>query len=336
MLFAWVAAASMALALEAEPSVAVLPAQFEGTLDAPWRNSFEQGLGEQVQAQGARLVSADEVQGDAAGCDQPSCWRATASAVGAAHLIRIVVQVQERDFDIAAELIDATAGMVIARGRDRCELCGVGEAQAATVTRVRALLQQLERRTMPGTLIVHSTPTGADLRLDGAPVGVTPAELSVAPGDHVLDVARDGYRPTSRTVAMAAGLEQSFDVRLDPVPDQPSRPRRPWGWASLGVGAGLLAPGIALLVIDQRPYTRRCEADATGRCRFRYDTLAGGIALTSVASALAITGVVLLATRRRATRRAAPEAWRGAGPRWSHRGARLAGTPAPRRRTAAP
>jgi serine/threonine protein kinase len=56
-----------------------------------------------------------------------------------------------------------------------------------------------------GKLFVNATPWG-QVSIDGQPVGNTPkANLSVAPGTHVVRVERDGYEPVERTVVVAAG-----------------------------------------------------------------------------------------------------------------------------------
>jgi hypothetical protein len=65
------------------------------------------------------------------------------------------------------------------------------------------------------TLEISSTPSNADIDLDGAFAGNTPSSLGVAPGEHNVRIAKNGYKPWERklrslsgTVRIAAELEQ--------------------------------------------------------------------------------------------------------------------------------
>ena len=64
------------------------------------------------------------------------------------------------------------------------------------------------------TLEISSTPSNADIDLDGAFAGNTPSSLGVAPGEHIVRIAKSGYKPWERklrslsgTVRIAAELE---------------------------------------------------------------------------------------------------------------------------------
>jgi len=60
--------------------------------------------------------------------------------------------------------------------------------------------------------------------------------------------------------------------------------------------------GSVLIAIDEDAITSRCSGEnvnSVGVCKFRRDTLGGGIALVSVGVAAAVTGAVLLVVRRR-------------------------------------
>jgi hypothetical protein len=45
-----------------------------------------------------------------------------------------------------------------------------------------------------GTLVVNTNPEGASVVIDGKPRGLTPLSVSVAPGDHVLEIVTEGDR----------------------------------------------------------------------------------------------------------------------------------------------
>ena len=68
----------------------------------------------------------------------------------------------------------------------------------------------------PASLTVESTPSGADIEIDGAFVGNTPSTVSVAPGSHQITVKKKGFTDwaktlnvTGGTVHLSAELEQT-------------------------------------------------------------------------------------------------------------------------------
>ncbi len=55
------------------------------------------------------------------------------------------------------------------------------------------------------SLTIDSTPTGADIEIDGAFVGNTPSTVSVAPGNHQIAVKKKGYADWTRTLKVTGG-----------------------------------------------------------------------------------------------------------------------------------
>ena len=70
-----------------------------------------------------------------------------------------------------------------------------------------------------GTADVRSTPPGAQIKVDGAPAGLTtPATLDkLKPGPHQFDITTAGYEPWSKRVAVAAGRTARVEAVLVPV-----------------------------------------------------------------------------------------------------------------------
>jgi hypothetical protein len=67
------------------------------------------------------------------------------------------------------------------------------------------------RITTPGTVVVASTPRGSEVIVDGEARGVTPLTLSLPPGDHVLELRRNGL--TRRfPISLAPGAELSQEL----------------------------------------------------------------------------------------------------------------------------
>ncbi len=57
----------------------------------------------------------------------------------------------------------------------------------------------------PASLAVDSTPSGADIEIDGAFVGNTPSTLSVAPGSHQITVKKKGFTDWTKTLNVTGG-----------------------------------------------------------------------------------------------------------------------------------
>jgi PEGA domain len=65
------------------------------------------------------------------------------------------------------------------------------------------------------TVIVKSTPAGADINVDGKFMGNTPSTIQLTPGDHVVSVEKEGLRPWERGMTITAGGNITIDATLD-------------------------------------------------------------------------------------------------------------------------
>lgn len=81
----------------------------------------------------------------------------------------------------------------------------------------------------PATLVITSDTPGARIKIDGADTGkVTPAELQVAPGAHVVQVALAGEEGTTQSMTARYGQRHEMSVELgsralvDPFGDSPA------------------------------------------------------------------------------------------------------------------
>lgn len=96
----------------------------------------------------------------------------------------------------------------------------------------------------PARVRVTSTPSGAHVEIDGASVGETPLEVSVAPGDHVVALSLDGYADEQSALTLSGPGETGvlvFSLR---------RPARP-----VHVGATAAARS-GTLTISTTPWSR--------------------------------------------------------------------------------
>ena len=151
-----------------------------------------------------------------------------------------------------------------------------------------------------GTLEVRGT-DGADVMLDGVRLGVLPATapFRVEAGRRTLEIRKDGFHPTTRSLEIPAGGVARETVTLvavtpetvakpgggpgaagGPVPagPDPGRSQRLLGWVFTGAGVALMATGgIGFLVrkgyVDD--YNIRCPgvgADQSPECADKADS----------------------------------------------------------------
>lgn len=69
------------------------------------------------------------------------------------------------------------------------------------------------------TLEISSTPSGADVEIDGKFVGDTPSSIGVPPGEHKLKIAKTGYVTWERTISTSTG---SIHLSPELVANSPS------------------------------------------------------------------------------------------------------------------
>ena len=65
------------------------------------------------------------------------------------------------------------------------------------------------------SVVVSSTPAGADITIDGKFVGNTPSTLKLAPGDHTILIASPGFKPWQRSISVGNGGNVSVDATLE-------------------------------------------------------------------------------------------------------------------------
>lgn len=87
-----------------------------------------------------------------------------------------------------------------------------------------------------GTLVVNTTPPGANVSVDGAAVGFTPVTLpNILPGNHTVTLSKDGYVTASQQIAITAGTTYPLTVALSP-----SSPLSAFPMRTPGLTAGTL------------------------------------------------------------------------------------------------
>ncbi len=69
-----------------------------------------------------------------------------------------------------------------------------------------------------GVLSISSNPIGADVYIDGVPKGVTPLEIEVEPGRHILRLELEGYKPIEKEIEISAGESSKLNFELKALP----------------------------------------------------------------------------------------------------------------------
>jgi hypothetical protein len=72
---------------------------------------------------------------------------------------------------------------------------------------------------MQASLTIDSTPTGADIEVDGAFTGSTPSTLALAPGSHEITIKKKGFIPWSRKMNVTGG-NIHLNAELEQAPKQ--------------------------------------------------------------------------------------------------------------------
>jgi hypothetical protein len=101
---------------------------------------------------------------------------------------------------------------------------------------------RLKSRATVGVLVVKSPVTNAGVSIDGDNSGMAPTEAFVAPGEHAIEVRREGYHPAKTRAVIAAGERREIEVPLDVDGGVFSRW---WFWTGVSV---VVAGGVALAV----------------------------------------------------------------------------------------
>jgi hypothetical protein len=225
---------------------------------------------------------------------------AAASVSGGPYRARLSVRVtKKKDYALTLTVLgpgDAT----VAAPTDECKGCSLEQVGA----KIDALVQQATERlasTEPppaaaASVSVRSEPLGARVLVDGTERGFTPQVLELPPGEHTIAVDKPGFVAQEHELTVEAGAEQELALVLVAAPPADGKGKRKakgskagskagrglkiGGGVMLGLGLAGVATGVAMILVDQEPMPQRCEGDDVdfrGVCRYRYDTLTGGI-----------------------------------------------------------
>jgi TolB-like protein len=293
------------------PRTAILPLVVEGELPDSDREALTSQLVEGLQRGSFEVVTPEQVSA-AVGkddCSKPGCMQKIAKETGATHIVRATIGVVDRDYTVKVELYDADGAKIVSSS-DGCEICGVMDVGGLIETQAATMRTKLDALASgPASIGIVSVPEGADVTLDGEPFGITPIDKSIIPGDHVIRVSKEGYIAVQEQRTFVEGARETLNYELEKVPNR--LPKRPWGWASLGVGIAAVGGGVAMTVLHDRPYKlgAACEGtqiDPDGDCQFLFNTKYLGLGLGLGGAALVTLGVaILINTSKKSARKQA-------------------------------
>ncbi len=139
---------------------------------------------------------------------------------------------------------------------------------AADDARLGELVRLRDQCRSIGHIRVVSSPTGATVRVDQrATPMMTPADLALSVGSHVIVVGKPGFESVTQTVeAHAAGVDEAMFTL--PVAAVAEPHHRWWLWTTIGVGVVAIAAGTTYALTRGRddPRLPPIACDATG-CR---------------------------------------------------------------------
>jgi hypothetical protein len=290
---------------------AILPLVVEGALPDADRESLTNQLVEGLQRGSFEVVTPEQVSAAVGNddCSKPGCMQKIAKETNATHIVRAIVEVVDRDYTVKVELYDADGAKIVSSS-DGCEICGVMDVGGLLETQAATMRTKLDALASgPASIGIISVPEGADVTLDGEPFGTTPIDKPIIPGDHVIRVSKEGYIAVQEQRTFVEGARETLNYELEKVPNR--LPKRPWGWASLGVGIAAVGGGVAMTVLHDRNYKlggacTGAQVDLDGDCQYLFNTKYYGLALSLGGAALVTLGVaILINTSKKSARKQA-------------------------------
>jgi hypothetical protein len=333
--------AFVALPALAAPTVVAPPLKpgkgVPAAIGAQFDISLRKALAKKATLIGSAQTSAGLRAAGASGsdnCNTDACGEKLAKATKARFVISATVSSADEIYQVLLTTYDAgRKERSVIKGV--CELCTAGEVNGTianavgrldkTFTKPMKAPEPAKPKTQP--LQITSVPPGAEILLDGKPVGQTPKTVSVLPGSHTLTLQKKGFVPNKATV-IVANKPTAFAGRLKaspppvavappsaappsaappvvtppkppvvtpPTPGVPGAPGKynTAAWGMIIGGAALAGVGTWLIVLDGEV---TCD-DGRGRttCPNVYNTKGVGIAGLGLGAALIGASIAVFA-----------------------------------------
>lgn len=201
-----------------------------------------------------------------AGCDESNaaCLAELGNALGVPYLLSTSVVKIDGAFVASHTLLAVdearTVGRETAAPRDGTVAAFLDEVRRSVLRLMGPFL-----KSASGTLVVGSSEEGADVRLDGRLVGVTPLETLVTAGKHEVAVGKDGFVEARKDVVMPPEGRLTVTATLAPSEETAEAwSSRAWG-TRLGGVAALAAGALAGAGAGALFYANAARADELKR-----------------------------------------------------------------------
>jgi len=96
------------------------------------------------------------------------------------------------------------------------ELASLLKARFGYVQHPQVQLERAPSKLEKVVMALISTPSAAEIEVDGVFMGNTPSELSLEPGLRRIRVLKKGFLPYERTIQITAGSKPSIVAELEP------------------------------------------------------------------------------------------------------------------------
>lgn len=149
--------------------------------------------------------------------------------------------------------------------------------------REQALSELRRLEALLGLLVLSTTPSNVDVRVDGRPVQIT-GPLELDPGSHQIVVSALGYASAEREVLAVSGASQTWELELSAAPTQVASEPTP-----LVLPPPAAVPAAPLTPHDPTRATAPVRSDSSNKRVWLVATTAGaGLLLGGVALGLAV------------------------------------------------
>lgn len=91
-------------------------------------------------------------------------------------------------------------------------------APKAASTETSAEIATAVAAVEPSTIVIRSTPDGADITVDGKFVGSTPSTMKLATGEHTITIEKSGFKLWTRAMTVNSAGNVSIDATLEMIP----------------------------------------------------------------------------------------------------------------------
>ncbi|MGE0867271.1 MAG: PEGA domain-containing protein [Kofleriaceae bacterium] len=187
-----------------------------------------------------------------------TCLPSTNPAKDAGRMLLVMIHEQQDEAGspilvITAKVVAGEQGTAI--DQRFCERCTEGALTTVVRELTKEVLKSSAVRSGRTVLSVKSTPAGAQVSLDGKPVGATDGSFNTYPGRHTITIEKAGYEAERREVETAEGATQEVSVTMRPVDEATpaAHGSRMVPAIVMGVGVAAIVAGGVLIAMDEDP-----------------------------------------------------------------------------------